>query len=145
MSEIRAQRNCSLAAKIQRGESREGPGLLFPAYLANSYLSPKTLLRPQPLGAFPVPHGGSVALTCTQPLRHKSYTIFCRTGQRALPFHQVRQVADIHVLGRHFGKASWDDGEANGTQVWLAADAISIEAICQQTQKVDLARGRTEG
>lgn len=33
---------------------------------------------------------------------------------------------------------SWDDGEANGQQIWLPADAILIEATGQQAQQVNL-------
>jgi hypothetical protein len=38
----------------------------------------------------------------------------------------------------HLGKANWNDGEANGQQIWLSADAISIEATGQQAQQVNL-------
>lgn len=46
------------------------------------------------------------------------------------------------MLKRHLGKASWDDREANGQQIWLAADIISIEAAGQQAQQVNLWRGQ---
>ena len=85
-----------------------------------------------------------MGLTCTWPLRPKSCPTLCRTGLRVLPFHQVGQVEDIHVSGWHFGEAHWDDGEANGSQVWLVADAVSVEAVCQQTQQVNLGRGKSE-
>ena len=102
---------------------------------------PGQLLKTQPR---PSPRGGSVGRTCTQPLRPKSCPTLCRTGRRALPFHQVGQVGDVHVSGWHFGEARWDDGEANGLQVWLVADAVSVEAVCQQTQQVNLRRGKWE-
>lgn len=38
----------------------------------------------------------------------------------------------------HLGKVSWDDGEANGQQIWLPADVISVEATGQQAQQVNL-------
>lgn len=133
------EKPCPPTARTHSGEPQEG--LRSPPPRAPLPGLSGQLLKTQPR---PSPRAGSVGLTCTQPLRPKSCPTLCRTGRRALPFHQVGQVGDVHISGWHFGEARWDDGEANGLQVWLVADAVSVEAVCQETQQMNLRRGKWE-